>query len=187
MNLRITKTLVKNILENPGRYEWSVQGLGMMRTYISRELRLHIWDDRLEVPGASRIHDHPWSFVSYVVAGAIRNNVFIEDRAGLPYKSVLIHCGAGGCVKSDPVDVKLHHLMSTVYEEGRSYSQNHDELHDTSAERGTVTLVERYFDKEDTDHAKVYFPAYQEWGSAEPRPATKEEIEMVISNALKRF
>jgi thymidylate synthase (FAD) len=34
--------LVRKVLENPDRFDWQIQGLGMLRTYLSREVRLHL-------------------------------------------------------------------------------------------------------------------------------------------------
>lgn len=56
---KITKLFVKTILSNPENFKWSIQGLGMLRVYLSDEVRLHIWDSRFKVPGVSPLHNHP--------------------------------------------------------------------------------------------------------------------------------
>lgn len=66
-----TKLLVKAILEKARAYKWSIQGFGMLRLYLSAEVRLHVWDSRFRVPGVTDIHDHSWDFESEVAAGEV--------------------------------------------------------------------------------------------------------------------
>jgi hypothetical protein len=51
---------------------------------------------------------------------------------------------------------------------------------------GTVTIVERRF-KADTEHAFVFYPRNEKWVSAEPRPATPEEVITITQIALRRW
>lgn len=73
-----TKPLVKAILTNANSYSWSIQGLGMLRLYLAKDRRLHVWTD-LRVENVSDTHTHPWHFDSQIVAGVMRNQRFIED------------------------------------------------------------------------------------------------------------
>ena len=76
----LSKQLVKAILKSPYELKWSVQGLGMLRTYLSDEVRLHIWDRRLQIPQVSPLHDHPWHLDSEIVAGELRQHRYTVVR-----------------------------------------------------------------------------------------------------------
>ena len=65
--------LTVGILDNASSYKWSVQGFGMLRLYIRKVGRLHIWDNELRYPGVSVIHNHSWDLESTIIVGAIRN------------------------------------------------------------------------------------------------------------------
>lgn len=73
-----------------------------------------------------------------------------------------------------------------TYEAGDAYRQEASEVHHTSYEDGTVTLVSREF-LPDTEHANVYFRADGSWVSAEPRDATPDEVSAFVERALLRF
>lgn len=181
-----TKQLVKSILVHASAYAWSLQGLGMLRLYLSTEDRLHVWDTRHAIPNVSAIHDHPWGFESHVVAGRIRNYRYIREAEGDEYKSAILQCGPGGCVKSQPKIVRLRRAEMEEWLPGEAYWQKHDEIHESQPERGTVTIVRRTF-REDTEHATVFWPAKEEWVSAEPRPATPEEVAAITGFALRTW
>jgi hypothetical protein len=51
----ITKALVKNILEKATSYKWSLQGFGMLRLYLSKDVRMHVWHPDFAVKKVS--HD----------------------------------------------------------------------------------------------------------------------------------
>lgn len=171
----------------------------MMRTYLSKNLRLHIWDqttqDSIYMPEASPIHDHPWHFESYVVAGQIQQCRFniiplgeVEHDPNKTYELLrycTIQCGEGACVKSTPKVVISERQRSESFNAGESYYQRKDEVHETFPLTGTVTLVRRIFDG-DTEHARVFWRD-GDWVSAEPRPATDEEIDRVCGRALREW
>lgn len=192
--------LVQKILEQPQSYSWSLQGLGMLRLYLSTEIRLHIWDSRYAIPNVSTIHNHPWDFKSYIVKGTVEQNRFTEretawtgpDREDSlsfprPYMRSTLKCGAGNCERSEPVQVWLERRALERYTEGMAYTQTADEIHDSIPEDGTITLVTRKFTREDVDHAQVYWPSGEEWVSAEPRPATFDEVNDICASALNRW
>lgn len=193
--MNTTKALTKAILEHPGDFNWTLQGLGMLRTYLSPEIRLHIWhsDFKFVEDGevASELHTHPWNFNSVVVAGRVRNYRFIESAGtsldsgqAIPRRRQTIRCGQGGGLIGDPVDVFLSEQPTETFDEGASYAQLAQEIHRSVPDDGTVTIIEREF-LEDTEHAFVYFKG--DWVSAEPRPATDEEIELITEAALERW
>lgn len=201
---RFVRPLVRNVLENWESHRWSIQGFGMLRTYISKELRLHVWDSDFAVPDVSTVHDHAaWNFESRVVVGRIVNTRY-RVRPFPPYDEVetveapdvyiqeKIVCGPGGGLTKD-MDmtvsgkrVLLSPLEPETYVAGDVYRQQALEVHSTWSERGTVTLVHREF-QPDTEHASVFYCADSKWVSAEPREATRYEIRTIVANALDRF
>lgn len=187
MSESVTKELVKKILEQPLGHEWSVQGLGMMRLYLSKERRLHIWNSALRVPGVSEMHTHPWHFRSLVVAGTVINHKYEinESGYGASSKAQQIFCGEGGGLVGEPKNVFLLPLPIQTFREKETYEELAEEIHISRPLDGTVTIVKREF-LSDEDHAWVYWPS-GEWVSAEPRAAVNDEIEFVAKDSLARW
>jgi hypothetical protein len=203
MNTRnLVRTAVRAILEKGEHYPWQKQGLGMLRLYLSPETRLHVWDSRLRVPDVSTIHDHPWDFRSYVVAGSLVNVRFRRPAnageigscsAHAPnvafcreYRVTRIRCGPGGCAVDPPTPERLHQSGTPdSVRVGGWYEQRADEIHESRPADGTVTLVERHF-RADTEHANVYHLT-PTWVSAEPSAATWDEAGPIVRDALARW
>lgn len=183
----VQKDLVKAILTSPHELEWQVQGLGMLRTYLSEERRLHIWDERLKFEGASEMHTHPWNFRSYVVAGVVHNFKYCHsgNALGEEYNRQKIHCGVGGGLVGEPEKVHLISLPPERYVENETYKELAEEIHISIPADGTVTIVKREF-LDDVDHAYVFWKEGA-WGTAEPREATKNEITNVCGYALQTW
>ncbi len=186
----ITHHLVRQILLHPRDYEWSVQGFGMLRLYLSDEIRLHIWDSALRVPGVSDIHDHPWDFISEIVAGELTNTLYRESKLSLGNYTYVhkctIKCGEGAKTVSEPKEVYLIEDDQETFKEGDSYIQTADEIHRTSALGGTVTIVQRTF-KKVRDLAQVWCDPETGFVSAEPREATFEEVSGVCRRSIERW
>lgn len=194
----LARALTRSILEHPHDHEWSLQGFGMLRTYLDgdRNLRLHVWDSRFKVKDVDEIHTHPWDFHSYVVAGKVVNQRFgwlaVEDLLDLArvvkvYRQQEILCGPGGHeTPAEPQSVVLVPQSREMVLANDRYSQLAHEIHRSQPDDGTVTIIQREF-LDDADHAFVYIPEGQEWVSAEPRQATKDEVEEICGNALKRW
>lgn len=181
-----TEARVRDILAHPFDREWSIQGFGMLRTYLDDEHagRLHIWDVSEAVEDVSTIHDHPWDFTSRIVRGRIRNQRYAlhetgESDTGKPFTSAKIRCGEGGGLVSDPRPVQICSLGVEVYGPGDTYSMLAPELHESFPDCGAVTVIERSFHA-DRDIATVCWRT-GDWVSAEPRPATRAEVEHFIS------
>ena len=201
MTFELTQALVKNILKTPLGLKWSVQGLGMLRTYLDdkQRYRLHIWDSSLRVPNVSPIHDHPWHLDSLIVSGVLHQYRYsigdkihpyvLRYRDSYPvenFQMSVIKCGEGAYAKSDPVTVQaLQHGKDTYYP-GENYSQRKDEVHESMAEDGTVTIVDRTF-TQDRESARVFWRGEGGWVDAAPRRATDEEIIRVTQKALEGF
>src|SRR6266576_5021233 len=185
--MSVQKDLVKAILSSPYDLEWQVQGLGMLRTYLSKERRLHIWYERLKYKNVSEMHTHPWNFRSYVVAGVVRNFKYLPTlkEHGTEFYRQTIKCGVGGGLVGDPVKVNLISDLPEEFKEGETYFEKAPEIHLSVPSDGTVTMVKREF-LDDVDHAYVFWKE-GEWGSAEPREATKEEITATCAYSLQTW
>jgi hypothetical protein len=182
----LSRILVRAILENATAFEWSLQGMGMLRLHLSDNTRLHVWDSRYRVPNVSMIHDHlQWGLESTIVAGRLRNHRYIEDVRGEPYKFATLKPGYGCFFKHEPVDASLIALAPDLYEAGQSYSQEPSEIHETDALDGTVTLMRKT--PTDDESARVFWATGDEWVSAEPRAATDEEVRSITSFALSEW
>jgi len=187
-----TRLLVKSILEKAVHYKWTIQGFGMLRLYLSPTTRIHVWNSRYVIPGVSDIHDHPWDFTSTIVAGELKNaRLKFEPGLSGTYRGSKILCGAGAHLvgKLSGDEPEFFHrctVASEAYYAGDSYRQHRSEVHQSFPADGTVTIVERVM-SEDADHAMVYWPRNEEWVSAEPRPATSEEIVDITGYSLHRW
>lgn len=190
---------VRNILENCEHYEWTVQGFGFMRAKLSGA-RVHIWDSSLRTPHVSDVHTHPWPFTSTIISGELVNlryySLYASSSARIntmPYHCQQIQTGEGGGLIGEPDMCMLAAGSAEMYTSSAilkgdipSYSQESNEIHRTVAADGTVTLLERPQGPPD-ERAVVYWPLGASWISAEPRPATPDEVERVISYALVRW
>jgi len=179
--------MVRSILADPLRRQWTLQGFGMLRTYLDLDhvYRLHIWSKDHAVPNVSELHTHPWAFQSLIVGGEVCNERY-EEGDGRRYHRQLIKCGVGGCLVGEPDLVELVGKPSELYVEGDVYSQRPEEIHRSVPADGTVTLLERQFGA-DVDHAHVYFPEGTSWVSAEPRDATDKEVLDICGLALGKW
>lgn len=189
MDIEIVHQQVQHLMENPTGVKWQVQGLGMLRTYINKGLRLHIWDSSLRTPGVSPLHTHPWSLYSRIVRGEMWNHRFEEvDRIVFPnaegYNRVKITCGSEACTHGEPEEVFLYGQHPELYRRGDVYHQKASEIHESRPADGTITLVKRFFDQADEDSAQVYWRGKGSWVDAKPRPATDQEVREVLTRSL---
>lgn len=179
---------VRNLLDHPYDRPWSIQGFGMLRTYLDDKQvrRLHIWDPESAVTEVSSIHDHPWDFTSEIISGQITNVLYLEDQYGIPHWSARIRCGEGGGLIEEPDMVGLYQKSPTTYIAGMGYSQHAEELHESIPAPGTVSVITRHFRPGNRDIARVLWRS-GEWVSAEPRPATEAEITHFTALARKNW
>lgn len=180
----------EHVLAKPDRYEWTLQGFGMLRTYVTKELRLHVWDERYRAPGVSDIHDHPWHFESLVLSGRIVNHRFYVIRQGVPthYEGTIV-CGPSTDVKTATIEgeIQLFAARPEEWGPGQLYTQRSEEVHRSEYDDGTVTLVRRAWTDRDPDHAKVYWRLGSTWISGHPRRATRGEVEKICETARERW
>lgn len=185
------RLLTRKVLENAGAFEWELKGLGLIRTYLSDDLKIHVWDSRFKVPNVSMMHEHPWSFESTIVAGRLEQ--FRFDRHSVactcgcePYNYSLVTCGPGGCLQTNAELTRLRRGPLEVYGPGSKYIQETDEVHHSLPVDGTVTLVRRLFYKPERA-AHVYWPDGEEWVSSEPRRAKPYEAIDAAQGAIKQW
>jgi hypothetical protein len=177
----------KYIVNGYGGADWSVQGFGMMRTYLDEkhEWRLHIWDNRLRNPAVSAIHNHPWSFQSWILSGSLINQRYARSKHphAEKYKYGRIKCGENAYLLGEPEDHYLIGLPQERYITCQTYSQLSFEIHQTFGSFNAITLVKREFLLAPAflDVADCYWKEGP-WVDAAPRPATSEEIEKVLGS-----
>jgi hypothetical protein len=103
--------MVRLLLGRPAK--WTVQGFGMIRTYIpgpvyDKQFRLNVWDSRLRVPNVSVMHDHPWDMTSWIISGLMINTRYIESGfSGWDYSYMNIKTGEGGGPAGDVKKMRL--------------------------------------------------------------------------------
>jgi hypothetical protein len=161
--------------------DWSVQGFGVLRLYIRKIGRLHLWDRALQYPGVSLVHNHSWDLRSTIVCGRIVNTRFEETESaiGHPYHGRRLLTGYQSRFVQNEFITTLLNQPREAYIAGDVYKQSAHEIHVTDPDDGTITLMER---NEDTNgEANVYWPYGTEWGDAKPRPATADEIQSTIA------
>jgi hypothetical protein len=159
----------------------------MIRLYLDAEHRerLHIWDPNTAVGEVSPIHDHPWDFDSRIVVGTLLNQRYIIGESGtgqFDLFSSKLRCGVGAHTVGETFRVGTARAPVELYTGGDRYHQDAPEFHESIPSPGTVTIIDRTF-HEDRDVAQVCWFA-GDWVSAEPRPATRAEIDHFTQLAL---
>jgi hypothetical protein len=189
---RLLRSCIKKMLQYSHDYDWSVQGFGMMRTYIegpdyAKQYRLNVWDSALAVPNISVIHDHLWRFKSRIINGQFCNIRYVEDfNNGMPYDYAVIKTGEGGGPDGERGHISLWCMPAEIYNTGDMYQQEPTEIHMSIPADSTVTLNDRTR-VGDGEHARVFWPAGREWVDAMPRPATDLEVAEITARALGRW
>lgn len=190
-----TRAAVLAILEHWHSYEWTVQGFGMLRTYLdpAKVYRLNIWHSSLAVPGVSIIHDHPWDFTSVVLAGEMTNIRYDvcspmqdSENHGALFHRQKIRTGEGGGPDGRVNTVALRPRQPEIVEPGFTYNQCAGEIHATSYVDGSVTLNERHR-RGTGEHAYVFWPYGERWVDADPRKAKIQETIAAVDAALFRL
>jgi hypothetical protein len=191
----LTASQVLFLLKHPFNLEWSIQGFGMLRAYLASDqiYRLHIWDtEQMSVEDVSTVHDHPWDLDSRIISGTLVNQRYVKaEYTDAPHSevwnAVLIRTGEGGHPLVDkPERWRLNAEPYEVYEPGERYHQDAPEIHESLPTRGCVTVVKRTFSRQ-RDIATSLYRNTPEWVSAEPRPATMEEIYHFTNLALANW
>lgn len=183
------RLLAARVIEQAHLYDWSVQGFGLIRTYLPGNKRLHIWSQRFKIQDATTLHSHPWNFTSHVLAGRmheiVAEKVTIEqasclDSNVLKAKENKILCGEDAKVITS-TDCFLSTKV-TYHQAGLSYSHKYSDIHASLPSFDCVTLIERE-PLDDPDHAYSYTLNDDPWVSAEPRGIDHNEIEGSLNRA----
>lgn len=187
--------LVREILEEPEARVWTTQGFGMIRTYLDdrKRFRLNIWTDALKVPNVSQIHNHPWSFHSLIVSGAIINRRYLTPEEPYPhqpfkkpdvrkFQMMTIKTGEEGGPRLDTLtNTELRVLPGTAYRAGMTYYQPAHWMHETLYRNGTVTVNDR--SAPTPEHEALVAWERGDWVDAKPRPADEAEIQASCQDA----
>ena len=196
---RHVKEYVSAVIDSPHEVEWSLQGFGMLRHYLTQDnvWRLHVWDDRYRVTDVTMIHNHPWNLDSMVLSGALVNHRYRVNYGLWPLHSsvpthweTLILAGEGARRDGHSKAVILVPKSPLFYVAGTTrnkYHQKWHETHCTDALNGTITITHREFVNTDLDHAFSYAEHDREWVSAAPRIATFDEVSDILSHAAARM
>lgn len=194
------RAFVRNLLRHPitfalnndHPFEWSLQGFGMLRCYLDpeKQFRLHIWDPARAAYEVSTLHNHPWDFTSVIISGEVADRTYLVREVDLATRNThwrqRIQCGEGGGLCGGRQGVQVRPLQTNLYRNGATYGHVAETVHESIPSAGAVTLIRRHFHP-DTEHADVLWPVDKVWVSAEPHPATKDEVEHFTRLALKEW
>lgn len=205
------KETLLDILKNPSNYEWEVQGLGMLRTYLNKDTRFQIWNKDLIVDGVTDIHTHPWDFISVILQGKITNHIYKEYPEQVnnskKYFRCLITTGEDAYVK-EKNEVYLLKCDKNTYTSGIFYIHKKHVPHKIKFKDGTITVLNKFnknvesenkkyvkytdshitvLGQEKSSEAYTYVKDGNEWVSAMPRPAKDYEIYDTIKKALECY
>ena len=183
---------------SPHTVEWSLQGFGMLRYYLTddRVWRLHVWDDHHRVADVTMIHNHPWNLDSMVLSGSLTDHRYrviyhLWGRFGNPtHWETRILAGEGARIDGHSKAVILVPEQPVSYVAGTTrnmYHQDWNQIHCTDALNGTITITFREFVNLDRDHAFSYTTHDKEWVSAAPRTATPDEVSDIVGRAVDRM
>jgi len=184
MDNGLDKALVYQILVHAEAYPWTMQDIGLLGLRLDdhREYRLHVWDPSRCV-GEPPVHDHPFDFVSQIIAGEVLNTRYVEDRAGVEYRRIR-YSPADEDDRRSCGTVTLS-ARATAFTEGEQYVQVAHELHDSRQLPGTVTVIRRTF--RDVPELTVCLLGDAPWVSGQSRPATPDEVKQFAAKALTWF
>jgi hypothetical protein len=179
----LERVLVRNILEHPHDYSWNFQEIGLLGLRLDdrREYRLHVWaPDRCV--GVPVIHDHPYDFVSRIVAGELTNIRYEEDSSGVKYLRERYSPPNEELRTTDFVQLSG---KAETYRAGDEYAQLAHELHGSQQLPGTVTIIRQTV--REGRELTVCRPEETPWVSGVSRPASSSEVDEITSQALTWF
>jgi hypothetical protein len=184
MDRGLNKALVHQILTHAEDFPWRMQeeiGLLGLRLDDHRRYRLHVWEPRYSA-GEPPVHDHPYDFVSTVIAGEIVNNRYEQSPSGVEYRRVRYLASDSGVRRTDTVRLSG---TSRTLREGEQYAQLAHELHDSRQQPGTVTIIRCSF--KDVAELTVCLRDEDTFVSGQARPATLDEVKHITTRALSWF
>jgi len=191
--VHLMRSTVAHLVERSTKEDWTVQGLGMARLRIGDSMRIHVWSPDFGWE-SDRIHTHPWSFTSFVLAGSLRQDRLVQRYDGpaeawfTTWNRSLIRCGEGGGIESAPTQVHLApEAEGELIRSGEAYRMEYSEIHATYPDEVAITLVHKHILAHvSPEHANVYWRG-ERWKSAEPQPATTAEWAKVVDIVSARL
>jgi hypothetical protein len=180
----LDRALVHQILTHAEDYPWRMQdeiGLLGLRLDDCRTYRLHVWDPGYSV-AEPPVHDHPYDFVSTVIAGEIADTRYEESVAGPEYSRVRYLVSDDRVRRTDTVRLSV---TSTTLRAGEQYAHLAHELHDSRQQPGTVTIIRCAF--KDVAELTVCLRDEATFVSGRSRPATLDEVKRITTRALSWF
>jgi hypothetical protein len=183
MDHSLNQALVRAILEHAADYAWTMQDIGLLglRLDDKRQYRLHVWDTSHRV-GEPPIHDHPFDFISTVVAGEMTNTRYEEDPSGVEYRRVRYRPSNEEERRTDAVRLSG---TATTFSAGCQYSQSAHVLHDSRQLPGTVTIIRMTFGA--VRELTVCSRGEAVRISGRSRPAPPDEVKRITATALELF
>ncbi len=181
----LDKVLVRNILEHALDFPWRYQDIGLLALRLDehRGYALHVWAPDWCV-GTPPIHDHPFDFVSRIIAGELTNARYKEDPAGAKHVRERY---APSDEESRTVDyVQLSSEVETLGE-GDEYAQAAEELHDSHQLPGTLTAISRGPFRAVTELTVCRLDEKAAWVSGAARTPTPAEVTDITRQALTWF
>jgi hypothetical protein len=184
MDSGLNKALVHQILTHAEDFPWRMQeGVGLLSLRLDdrRTYRLHVWEPGYIV-GEPPVHDHPYDFVSTVIAGEVANTRYEECASGAEYSRVRYLASDDRVRRTDTVRLSS---TSATLRDGEQYAQLAHELHDSRQEPGTVTIIRCSF--KDVAELTVCLRDEDTFVSGQARPATLDEVKQITARALTLF
>lgn len=179
----MSRALVFTLLRHAEDFPWRMVDIGLMGLRLDerREYRLHVWNPDFgagEVP----IHDHPYDFSSAVIVGQLTNTRYTESAGGDEYVRFRYYPPAEDQRQADTVRLTA---QPEVLGAGGEYHQFARELHTSTQQPGTVTLIRCSW----VDHGELTVCLRDEaaWRSGQARAATADEIKTFAGKALEWF
>ena len=152
--------IVGHAILNPNLV-WRYHGIGLLQTYLHEgdlETRVHIWDPILVLPqfheANGLVHDHRFSFTSFVLLGAIYDERWYTEEH--PAGEYQIHSTVnarkfkeekgiqyGAHTEPEPEDSRRYNVnrCGTWYNQGQRYEMAPRQFHHTIVQDFTVTLI----------------------------------------------
>lgn len=185
----ITDNEIRKLLVFPMELDWRGHGIGFMKAYLNAERtwRINVYHEMLRVPGISIMHDHPWGLQSHVRAGQLTNmrwhRANKKSQGAVSFNEGRINCAKYAGLEGTPQIVSLVKERREIYHASGFYQQNPEEIHETIAINGTVTLLERIPTHSD-GFAHIFWPVGEEYGDA-TRNLSDDEVYAVAASALR--
>ena len=127
-------------------------------------LRIHFW---FSSSNEQNVHDHRFDFSSAVVAGAIENIIWVDDKIGNTFSGFRYHNDQSGRRLVLQSDRKLTVRRQESCRTGDSYTVNRDTLHTIKHSGDAITIIlENRTDLK--PYANVYSPVNRSVGDTPP-------------------